>query len=220
MLNGTRSLGALAALVAVCVACSGAGAQERIHVSYGTLPTATSTSTVNAHVGLSPSPAEQAQRNHPSPAPRFPDMSGVIDPKLVLHHSGGPYLTAQQVAGILLNNFQCKLGHPRPHNPASVCVQVDVRFFGRYADFWAVEGGQTQFIGSWGPDREMYLATIFGKLPVITTVEAQNGPIYAPSRTFQIDATTGEVLMTGGPPLPEGFQGVKSFRASPFTTEP
>ncbi|MDP9336108.1 MAG: hypothetical protein M3Q30_22750 [Actinomycetota bacterium] len=147
-------------------------------------------------------------------------MTGVVDPKLVLHHSGGPYLTARRVADILLNNFQCKLGHPRPHDPASVCVQVDVRFFSRYADFWAVEGGQTQFIGSWGPDREMYLATIFGKLPVITTVEAQNGPIYAPSRTFQIDATTGEVLMTGGPPLPEDFQGVETFRASPSTTGP
>ena len=59
----------------------------------------------------------------------------------------------------------------------------------------------------------MYVVTIFGKLPFVTTIASQIAPTYTQYRTFQIGATTGRVLMTGGPPLPEGFAGVRSLRA-------
>lgn len=59
----------------------------------------------------------------------------------------------------------------------------------------------------------MYVVTIFGKLPFVTTALNQKGPAYAPDRTYQIDATTGQVTMTGGYRLPEGFPDIVTFRA-------
>jgi hypothetical protein len=149
-------------------------------------------------------------------------MSGVIDPKLVLHHSDGPYLTAGKASEIALVALQCSLGRSTAADPTERCVEADVSFFQSYADFWAVEGGQTQFVGAWGRDREMFVVTIFGDLPLVTTDLAQTAPVYTPWRTFQIDATTGRILMTGGLPLPERFPGIKAFRpsSSPAPTRP
>ena len=59
----------------------------------------------------------------------------------------------------------------------------------------------------------MYAVTVFGKLTLTTTAET-GGPEYVGWRTFQIDATSGDILMEGGLPLPENFAGVRTFTAS------
>lgn len=198
----------LAIGVAVAVKAATSGVDSRRHV-----PASNTRSTTSASSTLGLSAEEQAFRNHPRKAGPFPDLTGVIDPKSIQHHSGGPYLTPRQAADIVLNTYDCRLGGPAGSDANSTCVQVDVRFFDHYANFWAVEGGQTQFVGAWGPDREMYVVTIFGKLPFVTTSVNRNVPDYVPDRTYQIDATTGQVLMTGGYPLPEGSPGIRTFRS-------
>lgn len=165
-----------------------------------------------APTSLPLSAQEVSQRNHPLNASPFPDMTGVVDPKNIAHHSGGPYINARHAANLVLAGFQCTLGGPERGYSNTGCLQVDVRFFDHYADWWRVEGSQTQFIHAWGPDHEMYAVTIFGKLELETTAVNQRGPIYVPWRTFQIDATTGRTMMSGGMPLPEHFPGVQTFR--------
>jgi len=157
--------------------------------------------------------AEVARRDHPPQAPRFPDTTGLIDPRDIRGHNGGAYIGAHRAEIIALARLDCALGRPERRDPHTGCVQVDVRFFDHYADWWAVEGGQTQFVGSWGPDREMYAVTVFGKLTLTTTAE-NAGPAYVGWHTFQIDASTGAILMEGGLPLPRNFAGVRTFTAS------
>jgi hypothetical protein len=154
---------------------------------------------------------EAQERNHPRGARTFPDMTGVIDPRAIAHHSGGPYLSQQAAAQIALRANDCTLTGGAIARP-SHCTEVDVRFFNHYGDFWALEGGQTQFVGSWGADREMYVVTVFGDLSFPTTDAAVLGDVHAPDRTYQLDATTGQIQMTGGPPLPTSYSDVYVFR--------
>ena len=152
-----------------------------------------------------------ARRNQPPKASPFPGAD-FVDPKDIAHHSGGPYIGARRVVDLVLSGFRCTLGGPERGDPTTGCLQVDVRFFDHYADWWRVEGGQTAFVGSWGPDHEMYAVTIFGKLYVETTIIGRSAA-YVPWQTFQIDATTGRSMMGGGAPLPEHFPCVQTFRS-------
>jgi hypothetical protein len=164
------------------------------------------------------SAADTSQRDRPLKAEPFPDTTGVVDAKNVQHHSGGPYLSPRRAADIVLRRLECTLGGPQRGDANTGCLQADVRFFAHYVDWWRVEGGQTAFVGSWGPDREMYAVTIFGKLQLVTTAASLGLPAYVSWQTFQIDATTGRIMMTGGLPLPEHFPGVHTFRTRALTS--
>ena len=210
-----RRIGWAVVLVIVAGACS-----SSTHHSSALTPTSntsvpTRTTSTSLPIGYL-TVQEQARRDHPTTPPAFPNVTHGIDPNHIVHHSGGPYLTARQAADVALTTLRCTLGGAVHGDPASQCERADVCFFDRYATFWAVEGGQAHFVATWGPDREMYVVTVFGKLPFAASTES-SAPSYVGWQTYQLDATTGHVLRPGGLPLPEHFRGVVSFAA---TTRP
>jgi hypothetical protein len=209
---GMKQVGCALVLTLGLIACSSGHSSTHTRNTgavAGSTGRTVTTTTQPTSTSLPLSADDIAQRNHPLKALSFPAF---IDSKLIAHHSGGPYVGMRRVVDDVLAGFRCKLGGPQQGFPKKGCLQVDVRFFAHYADWWRVEGGQTQFVVSWGPDREMYAVTIYGRLAVETTKVGQHGPIFVPWHTVQIDATTGRTMMSGGLPLPEHFPGVRTFR--------
>ena len=96
------------------------------------------------------------------------------------------------------------------------CLRVDVTFFKRYANAWAARGDAGGFVTSWGPNHEMYVVTVWGKLASPARGPTSPGPghdyFYIDQLTFQIDATTGQGLLSGGIPLPLNTPGLVSYR--------
>ena len=137
-----------------------------------------------------------------------------------LEATGGPYISRARARDLALQGLDCSLGGAQKFDPTDTgCLRVDVTFFKRYADAWAARGQNGGFVISWGPDHEMYVVTVWGKLALSTT--GPMGPTgpghifpYAAQRTFQIDATTGEGLLSGGIPLPLNTPGLVSYGRS------
>jgi hypothetical protein len=162
---------------------------------------------------MAPTPQELAERSAPVHAGPFPDAGGKP-----LEATGGPYISHERARDLALQGLGCSLGGPQKLSPTDTgCLRVDVTFFKRYADAWAARGNAGGFVISWGPNHEMYVVTVWGKLKISST--GLMGPTgtdadFTDQRTFQIDATTGQGLLSGGIPLPLNTAGLASYRRS------
>jgi hypothetical protein len=138
----------------------------------------------------------------PVPPPRgAPFPVAPIGGASVLRHSGGPYVPRSHVAALVLAQLECSLGKARRNMPGFTCARVDVAYFDRYADAWKLRGAIWAFVHTWGPDREMYVVTVWGHLQSDAAVPGTK-PALTEITTVLIDATTGRTMMQGGPPLP------------------
>ncbi len=79
---------------------------------------------------------------------------------------------------------------------------VDVAFFDRYTDAWQLRGAIWVSVSSWATDREMYVATVWGRLVPGPAAVGDAPHELTEITTVEIDATTGRTMMEGGPPLP------------------
>jgi len=197
---------AVLALVLCVAGCAGGGGRRSSKV------TTTVTSSRATPTSLAPTPAELAEMIAPVHAGPFPVAGGTP-----LEATGGPYISSERARDLALQGLRCSLGRGQQFDPADTgCLRVDVTFFKRYADAWAARGQNGGFVISWGPDHEMYVVTVWGKLALSTTGPfGPTGPghlfPYTDQSTFQIDATTGEGLLSGGIPLPLNTPGLVSY---------
>lgn len=152
--------------------------------------------------------AASPQQDHPRPpehgSSQFP--ATLEKQPGVLHRSGGPYLTPGEVRQIVLDGVRCAIGgaqEPAPASAQSRCDRVDVRFYPRYEDAWKERGHAGGFVSGWGRDREIYVATLWGHVWFQPKGARQlnHDGVLTNFRTFQIDATTGQVMLSGGPPV-------------------
>lgn len=108
------------------------------------------------------------------------------------HRSGGPYLSEADVRQRALNLAGCasKAGDPVR------CDGAVVRFFESYAAAYKEYGPPAwQYMGGFGHDREVYLVTVYGALPLCPKTISRYGsdcPLYLDHTNLVIDATTGE----------------------------
>jgi hypothetical protein len=153
----------------------------------------------------------------PSPAPVRPIARSPVPPPAgapfpapgpgrgLLHHTGGPYVSRAQVVRHVLRDLECSVGSQRRNAPGVVCARVDVAFFARYADAWKLRGAIWAFVDPWAADREMYVVTVWGALPVAGVPYRAGDPAPVELTTVLVDATTGAEMMQGGPPLPAPY---------------
>ena len=117
-------------------------------------------------------PSDLADRNAPVHAGPFPDAGGSP-----LEATGGPYISHERARDLALQGFDCSLGGPQKFSPTDTgCLRVDVTFFKRYADAWAARGNAGGFVTSWGPNHEMYVVTVWGKLALSHRPHGPTGP--------------------------------------------
>jgi hypothetical protein len=89
-----------------------------------------------------------------------------------------------------------------------------VTFFSRYEDAWlARDGNNGGVVGGWTADHEVYVVTVTGSFTIPFTGRGGPGFLRVRERTYEVDATTGQIGLSGGKPLPSGTRGVVTFRS-------
>ena len=64
-----------------------------------------------------------------------------------------------------------------------------------------------------GADHEVYVVTVRGSFTIPFTGRGGPGFPRVHERTYEVDAATGQIGLTGGKPLPLGTPGVVMFRS-------
>ena len=115
---------------------------------------------------------------------------------------------------VVLDGMDCTFAVPSSRG--NTCHEVDVTFFSRYDHAWLARAGNHGFVfGGWRADHEVYIVTVKGSFTIpITGKRGRSGRNFprVRARTYEVDATSGQIGMSGGSALPAGTPGVVTFR--------
>lgn len=171
--------------------------------------TSTSPGADSSPTSMVPTPQQVEMRNAPVNAGPLPGT--LPNGPAQVGATGGPYISPQNARDVALQSLDCTLGEPQKTWLTDTgCLRVDVTFFKRYADAWALRGAGGGWVYQWLADHEIYVVTVWGKMHFLAREKSMTLET-TDQRTFQIDATTGDISLVGGIPLKPTTAGLVSF---------